>query len=247
MRIAIMQPYFLPYFGYFQLINAVDRFVILDDVNYIKQGWVNRNRIPASRQNPDRDFQWLTVPVKNASQNRLIHDMEITDEDRWKRSMWYAIQNFYGRAQYFPAIRTQIDRWLTNASGNLSTFLTMTICEVARLCGISTQLIPTSSIYPKRGLRGTERILDICRQEKAHTYINLPGGRGLYSEDEFRSAGIELSFLEPSWPALAQRSGHGNHVFSILDQLMLNPPETMQEMMRVKEVRREKADIAPAA
>lgn len=247
MRIAIMQPYFLPYFGYFQLISAVDRFVILDDVNYIKQGWVNRNRIPANRQTPKRDSQWLTVPVKNASQNRLIHDMEITDEDRWKRSMGFAIQNIYGKTPHFRTTRSLIDRWLANASGNLSRFLTMTICEVARLCGISTQIIPTSTIYPKRGLRGTERIMDICRLEKAHTYVNLPGGRGLYSKDEFRSEGIELVFLKPSWPALAQRSGNGNEVFSILDQLMLNSPETMQEMMRVKEVRREKADIAPAA
>lgn len=247
MRIAIMQPYFLPYFGYFQLINAVDRFVILDDVNYIKQGWINRNQIPTEKNNTNAGSQWLTVPVKNASQNRLIQDVEICSGERWKHKMRRTISRTYGHSHIADMMYSRIDGWLRDASGNLSQFLTATISDVAKLCGITTQIVPTSSIHPKRGLKGTRRILDICRKENASTYVNLPGGRGLYSNDEFHATGIQLSFLEPSLVDSVKRTGDGRTVFSILDQLMLNAGESLCDLVQPAAVKDCTTVVSPAA
>ncbi|MCP4172228.1 MAG: WbqC family protein [Fuerstiella sp.] len=243
--IAIMQPYFLPYIGYFQLMSAVDRFVILDDVNYINRGWINRNRIPNTSTDAT---QWLTVPLRRASQNRLIRELSIASDNGWKNCMLRTIRNCYARSPESADMIPRFERWLNTAHGNLSDFLRRTLADIAERCDITTTIIPTSSVYPRNGLRGQNRILDICRQEGATTYVNPAGGRHLYDHTLFQAAGVELMFLNPEInPLQLAFSESCGPVISILDLLMRNPPDLLQQVIHSSELQRSDESVtAPA-
>jgi len=220
-----MQPYFLPYIGYFQLIAAVDKFVLLDDVNYINRGWINRNRIAVGGES-----HWLTVPLNGAGQNRLIKEIEIVSDEAWKLKMRRTVQGEYASAPCFKEVFPLFEETLAKAQGNLSLFLHRSLRIILDYLGLGTPIEPTSAIYPKHGLKGQERILDICMKESASIYINPPGGRGLYDQSLFAARGVQLLFLDPNLEGLHLRhSGLDGPVLSILDVLMLNPPEAVAQ------------------
>ncbi len=175
-----MQPYLFPYLGYWQLLAAVDTFVILDDVNFINRGWINRNRIAINGEPA-----WLTLPLQGASQNRLICDIDIAADDGWKRKMLRTLSTAYAKAPESQNVLALFEQWLAHADGNLSTALHLNLTQVAAVLGITTTIIPSSRIYPKHDLKGQERILDICKREGATIYVNPPGGRELYDEKFF--------------------------------------------------------------
>lgn len=225
MKIAVMQPYFLPYLGYFQLIASVDKFVILDDVHYINRGWINRNRIP----NGD-STRWLTLPLRDASQNRLICDLDILPDDGWKAKMQRAVSACYSKAPERLAIMSLMDQWLQQATGNLSAFLARTLADITGHCGIFTEIVHSSRIYPKGSLSGQQRILDICVREGASIYVNPPGGIDLYDPSLFAAVGLELRFLKPQLTNLGIRSsGLDGPVLSILDLMMFNTPDALHK------------------
>jgi hypothetical protein len=228
MRLAIMQPYFLPYIGYFQLMAAVDKFVVLDDVNFINRGWINRNRIAVNGEP-----YWLTLPLAKASQNRLINEIKILDDPLWKRKMIRTLELSYRSAPFAHEVWPMLSDLLEEARGSLSAFLFRHLRRVVDYIGIDVSIEPTSAIYPKEGRAGQERILDICRREGATSYVNLPGGRELYDPPTFAASGIKLLFIEPNLEALALRhSGRGAPSLSILDLLMLNSPATIHEVIK---------------
>jgi hypothetical protein len=217
MKVAIMQPYFLPYIGYWQLISAVDQFVVLDDVHFINRGWINRNRIVVNHSPA-----WLTLPLKKASQNKLIHEIEIQDDDGWRNRMGKTLDCSYSKAPSFSAISDFAGELLQKAQGNLSSYLSGMISRICEKLQIQTQIIPTSRDFPKGDLRGQERILDICKKLGATVYINPPGGRALYEPDKFEAEGIQLRFLEaPTKNKLCSGLGDGEQL-SIIDTLMHN-------------------------
>jgi len=225
MRLAIMQPYFLPYIGYFQLMAAVNKFIILDDVSFINRGWINRNRIPVNEQP-----HWLTVPLVKASQNRLINEIDIVDDDGWKAKMLRTVEASYIAAPFAETILNLFSQVLADAEGRLSTFLFRTLTQVAAYIGTDVCIEETSAIYPKKDRKGQHRILDVCIREGATSYVNPPGGRELYDTELFASAGIELLFLNPNLDALSLRySGQDGPVFSILDLMMLNSCSALKE------------------
>jgi hypothetical protein len=218
-----MQPYFFPYLGYWQLLAAVDKFVLLDDVNYINRGWISRNRVAV-----DGHPIWLTIPLQGASQNRLICDIEIVPDNRWKEKMLRMLSIAYVNAPGSENALPLFSHWLQGAKGNLSAALHESLKQVATTLGISTTIVPSSSIYPKNGMKGQDRILDICRREGANIYINPPGGQEIYDVEVFRLAGIELLFLQPDLHAGQLRSGaNDGTVLSIIDSMMLNPLSTL--------------------
>jgi len=232
MRLAIMQPYFLPYLGYFQLMSAVDKIALLDDANFINSGWVNRNRI-AVQGEP----HWLTLPLARASQNRLINEIEIVDDPVWKRKTIRTVELSYQDAPFAAQILPLLTELLQEARGSLSAFLFYQLRRLGDYIGIPTEIEQTSAKYPKEGLTGQRRILDICVREGASTYVNLPGGRSLYDAKVFASAGIELLFLDPNFPEITLRhSGQEGPCLSILDLLMFNSVSAIRaaaEMFRL--------------
>jgi hypothetical protein len=224
MRLAIMQPYFVPYIGYFQLMSAVDKIVLLDDVNFINGGWINRNRIAVKGQP-----HWLTLPLAKASQNRLINEIEIVDDQLWRRKAIRTIRLSYRSAPFVEQVLPFVSKLLQEARGSLSAFLSWQLGQVAEFIGIETRIEPTSAVYPKGRRAGQERILDICKREGATSYVNLSGGRDLYDAGLFASGGIDLLFLQPNLRMLPlAHSGDEGPSLSIIDLLMFNSPSAIR-------------------
>jgi hypothetical protein len=219
MKLAIMQPYLFPYLGYFQLIASVDKFVFYDDVNYIKNGWINRNRILVNGEP-----HYFTVPLLGASPFVPINQIRLQRADiRWKRKLICLFEQQYARAPHADvgmALLTKVLEVDTDLIANLARF---SIEAVMRHAGLAREIVNSSACYGNEQLHGKDRVLDICRKERATVYINALGGRSLYQTSEFIAAGVELKFIEPKLPPYLQ--GYGK-VFvpglSILDAVMYN-------------------------
>lgn len=224
-RIAIMQPYFFPYLGYWQLINAVDKFVIYDDVNYITRGWVNRNKILVNGQ-----AHYITVPVKNASQNRLITEIELHPESAWRLKLNKTISLNYKKSPFFSSVYPVLEKIIAFPSENLTGYLSHQLQTLATQMAIDTEFVH-SDAYANNVLSGSARILDICKRENASTYINAPGGKSLYDPTIFASQGIELRFLKMRAIAYPQRGAIFLPNLSIVDVLMENGFERIRDYL----------------
>lgn len=224
--IAIMQPYFLPYIGYFQLIAAVDKFVIFDDVNYINRGWINKNRLLLNGV-----AHTFTVPLRGASQNKLIHEIELDDSQNWRDKLLLTITQAYGKAPCYKPTMTLLENLIHYPSHQLDEFLLHSIREIAHYLSLDTEIVSTSRLYLNAHLNGQERILDISRQEQANNYINPIGGVDLYDRDYFFENKINLKFLR-SRP-IAYSQGKHDHVpwLSIMDVLMFNEPDALRKLL----------------
>lgn len=194
-----MQPYFLPYLGYFQLMKAVDCFVILDDVNYIKGGWINRNRILLNGQP-----HWITIPLSGASPNRRINEIEIADDSRWKDRARGQFDSAYRQAPYRDEAERLVDAVLKIPDKSLSAFLRESLNIVASLLGLETKVVLASQEFPREELASEERIVHVCKALGASEYINPLGGEDLYDANSFREVGVALHFLQPDLEAYQQ-------------------------------------------
>jgi hypothetical protein len=222
-----MQPYFFPYIGYYQLIHAVDKFVILDDVYYIKGGWVNRNIIPICAK-----AHWVTVPLQTASQNRLINETLIAGDNGWKRKMNRMVDKNYSKGCNSTNGKSIFQETIEHAGGNLAEFLTDTLKKVCSFLQLKHEFIVASEILRKENLVGEDRIIAICKTLRASSYINLPGGRKLYHENAFAHYNIELRFLNPSIHAIKLKSGLNDSIYvSILDLIMHNDLNQIQDSL----------------
>ncbi|HEY8036068.1 MAG TPA: WbqC family protein [Methylobacter sp.] len=224
--IAIMQPYFLPYIGYFQLLAAADKFIVLDDVNYINRGWVNRNRLSLNGA-----VHTFTVPLFGASQNRLICDITLVNERAWRDKLMRTIQQAYKKAVCYPEVSSLIESLINFPSLQLDEFLLNSLRGIVRYLSLDVEIENTSRVYENTHLKGQERILDICRQEQANVYINLIGGRDLYDRASFLEHDIQLYFLRPRPVSYLQ--GQAEHIpwLSILDVLMFNEPPAVRQLL----------------
>lgn len=229
--LAIMQPYFLPYLGYFQLLAAVDKFVLLDDVNYIQRGWINRNRLLAHGAP-----QLFTVPLRGASQNRLICDIELLDQPAWRDKILRTLRQAYGRAPHYRAVAGMLERIMHYPTQRLDVFLLNSLREVLDYLSLATPLVASSRVYGNAALGGQERILDICRREGATRYINPIGGRELYQAAAFAQQGVSLRFLQSRQISYPQ--GRQAHVpwLSIVDVLMYNDLPLIQQLLMEKDL-----------
>lgn len=223
MKVGIMQPYFLPYIGYFQLIKAVDKYVVYDDVNYIKRGWINRNNILVNNQK-----QLFTISLKDASQNKLINEIQI--EDDFKKFS-KTVQMNYRKAPYFEEGLALLNRITNYPNKQLALFITNSINEVLQYLQINTEIILSSSIQKNCSLKGEDKILDICIHIEASTYINAIGGQELYNREEFRIKGIDLYFLNPQIKPYSQFKNEFVSHLSILDVIMFNSVEEINSLL----------------
>ncbi len=215
--VAIMQPYIFPYIGYFQLLKAVDVFVILDDVNYINRGWINRNRILLNG-----DPYVFTIPLQHASQNRMICEIELQNDTVWRDKFLRTIRHAYGKAPFYEQVRPLLENIIGYPSWRLDAFLRQSLRKIVNYLGLESNIIGSSTVYENSCLRGQARLIDICQKEGASRYINAIGGRALYNPEEFIFAGIDLKFIQPR--AITYRQFADRHVpwLSIIDVLMFN-------------------------
>lgn len=205
MNIAIMQPYFMPYIGYFQLINVVDRFVILDDVYFIKKGWIHRNSIPVNKN----DYLF-TIPLRKLSQNKLINEISITEDLKWKVNLLKTIKMTYKKYPHFSKVYLLIASIINFDETNLSKFVVNSLNTIIKYLEIDTQIVATSSVFDEKTKTGEERIISICKKAEANAYYNAIGGKELYSKTNFNRKSIELNFISNTF----------ENTYSIIDVLM---------------------------
>jgi hypothetical protein len=219
MKLAIMQPYLFPYIGYFQLINAVDKFVIYDDVNFIKQGWINRNAILAN----GKSLRYA-VPLENQSSFTKINETLINKRNYqfWKTKFLKTIEQNYNKAPFFSEVFNIINNTIDSETNSLSVMATNSLKDVSNYLGITTAFEDSSSIYKNQNLTSQDRILDICKIEKATVYYNLSGGIELYSEKVFLEKKIKLNFIKSDYITYNQFNQEFVPNLSIIDVLMFN-------------------------
>ncbi len=219
-----MQPYFFPYIGYWQLIHAVDKFVIYDDVNYIKGGWINRNRILINGKPV-----YITVPLHKASPYKRICDILLQASQAWQDKLVKMVEITYRKAAYFDEVFPVIEKLIRHQVMNLSDYLSHQIQTLVLFMDINTELVTTSRSYHNDHLNGQARLIEICRFERANIYVNPEGGQALYNSDAFISAGLDLRFLAMRPLPYKQRSISFIPYLSLIDVLMETGPVEVKD------------------
>ena len=221
-----MQPYFFPYIGYFQLIAAVDLFIIYDNIKYTKKGWINRNRILLN----GRDMPF-TLPLKGASDFLDLREREVAaDFDRDK--LVNQLRGAYAKAPQFNRMLPVIAEILRYPEVNLFEFLRNSIIRLCEIIGITTKIVVSSTIAINHELKSQDRVLALCQAVNAQAYVNTIGGMELYSKDEFRARGIELSFIRSKSFVYPQFGADFVPWLSMIDVLMFNSLESIRECVR---------------
>lgn len=227
LKLGIMQPYFFPYIGYFQLLNAVDKYVVYDDVNYINRGWINRNYILASG-----DKLLINLLLNGASQNKHINELTVIHDEKHEKKLLKTIEMNYGKAPFFNDAYPVIKSIITDSECALELYLFGQLKKLCEYMQIKTELFLSSEINKDVSLKGEDKILDICRVLNVGTYYNAVGGTALYSRERFTENGLELRFLKTNEDLEYKQYG-GEFVpnLSIIDVMMFNSVEEIRSML----------------
>lgn len=225
MRVAIMQPYFLPYIGYFQLAGAVDLFVVYDNIKYTKKGWINRNRL--LQNGGDAVF---SLPLRRGSDALDVRERFLADDFDRERLL-ARFRGAYCRAPCFAEVFPQLERIVRHGDNNLFGYLHHSILSLHAALGLASEVRIASQVLADPALKGQQRVLALCEALGADTYINPPGGVDLYSREVFRSRGITLRFLHPQPFPYPQFDAPFVPWLSIVDMLMFNPLATVRQQV----------------
>jgi len=224
MKLGIMQPYFLPYIGYFQLVKAADKFIFYDDVNYIKNGWINRNRILLKGE-----AHYITVNQKGASPNKHINEIEIIDN---RNKLRKTIISAYNKAPYFKDAWPLIEKIIEFQTNKISELAEYSVIQTCKYLGINTKFEFSSKDYRQTSnLKLEKRLIAICNINKASEYINPIGGIELYEKKTFFKEGINLSFLKTGSITYRQFNNAFIENLSIIDVIMFNSKERINPML----------------
>jgi len=223
MKLAIMQPYFFPYIGYWQLINDVDIFVIYDDVNFIKQGYINRNSILNSTKP-----QQFTLELIGASSNKLINEISVGNN---RKKLLKTIKQNYLKAPYYENIYLLIQEILENNEKNLAKFLTNSLKVISNYLDIDTQFILSSELDKDNRLKAQDKVIEITKILKVPKYINAIGGQELYDKEVFQKNEIELNFLVTKLTKYKQFKEKFVPYLSIIDILMFSSKNEIKNML----------------
>ena len=226
MKVSIMQPYFFPYIGYFQLIANSDVFVIYDDVNFIKKGWINRNTILVNNSP-----YLFSMPLQNVSQNKLINEIFISDLDKWKMDLLKTISSSYKKAPFYQDVYPLIEKIISFDELNLAIYIQNSIQNLCAYLNINTKLIMSSEIVKNNGLKGENKIIDICLQLGATQYVNAIGGFELYTKENFRVKNIDLKFIKSEDIVYQQFKNEFKPWLSIIDVIMFNSVEDTRMLL----------------
>lgn len=224
-----MQPYFLPYIGYWQLIYAVDKFILLDDVNYIMHGYINRNSILLEQKSYK-----FTIPLQKASQNKLISETKLCFSVEGKKKLLHTIWNAYRKAPYFSEIMPLVEKIINYPEDDLTLYILNSINIILDYLDIKTDISLSSKLPKKQGLKAEERIIEICKVIGADVYINPCGGRQLYTHEHFERDKLKLYFLDTRQNQICYDQGikEFEKNLSIVDILMFNNREKVKEFLK---------------
>jgi hypothetical protein len=224
-RIAIMQPYFLPYLGYFQLMSKVDAFVIHDAVDFTKKSWITRNRWVRQKE-----IIWMNLPVERPPLGTPIREVQLREMRSWSKQWLMQCQHQYGKAPFYKETKPLIEEIAGLSASSLSNWLVDSLILVANHLHLDTEIVRTDAtmlaieqqvrLHPQDVVRRHERVFEITRHFGASSYINPPGGRGLYDQERFTGRGLELQFLQPNLGGRLHELPENERSASILHLLM---------------------------
>ena len=221
-----MQPYFMPYIGYWQLMHSVDKFVIYDEIEYTKKGWINRNRMLMN----NKDFVF-TIPLKKDSDYNFVSKREISSD--FNRNKLYAqIKSSYSKALYYKEVIDTVSDIINYEDSNLFNFILNSINKINQYLNLDPNIVISSSIEFDNNLKGEDKVISICKKLNSTKYINPIGGVDMYSKDRFEKKGIELYFLKSDSILYKQFDNEFIPWLSILDVMMFNSIEEIKVMLK---------------
>jgi hypothetical protein len=226
MKTGIMQPYFMPYIGYFQMIAAVDLFIVYDNIKYTKSGWINRNRVLRN----GKDVM-ISLPLKSDSDSLDVVERCLA-EDFKPRKLLAQMEGAYRAAPFFRETFPFIEEILLFDDPNLFRFDLNSIEKTCAHLSIATPIRISSTFDIDQGLKAQDKVLALCQAAGADIYVNPIGGLSLYSKPEFLERGVELRFLRSDPFEYAQFGAPFVPWLSIIDVMMFNPPETIETRLR---------------
>ncbi len=230
MKLSIMQPYFLPYLGYFSLIKHTDEFILLDTVQFIRHGWIERNRI----LKPSDGWQYIMVPLKKYSRETIIKDIEINNDQQWKEKILAQLQHYKKQAPYFSNV---IDILNEIFSKEYATIVDLNLASLKTVCnylGINTpiQVFSLMNIDIEPANAPDEWALNICKAlGNVDENWNPPGGQSFFDKKKYESAGINLKFHSAILTDYDQKRNVFEPGLSIIDVMMFNSIEEINKML----------------
>ena len=225
-RVAIVQSSYIPWKGYFDLIRAVDEFILLDDVQFTRRDWRSRNQIK-TRQG----LTWLTIPVRSKGlYTQLIQDTKVS-EGRWAEKHWATLQTSYARAPFFDMVAEVLAPVYARLGDEerLSAINHQLIVAISGLLGITTPLSWSTDYGAPAGKN--ERLIELCRKAGASRYLSGPNARGYIDEGQFAEAGVTVEFADYSgYPEYPQLYPPFEHAVSVVDLLFSTGPDATRYM-----------------
>ena len=225
-KISIMQPYFLPYIGYWQMLNYADEFVVYDNIEYTKKGWINRNQF-LNHNEP----KYFTLPLAKASDFAYINNRQLASIFD-KKKLLNQIKSAYQKAPNFKETFELIEEILQNPEQNLFDYILNSIASVTSYLDINTKIIKSSEIPNNHLLKSQDRVINISKALLAHEYINPISGAHLYNAKTFEDNGIQLNFLQPTLNEYKQKNNEFVPALSILDMLMFCGKEYTKQQLK---------------
>ena len=226
MRVGIMQPYFWPYLGYFQLIHSVDKFIIYDNIEYTKSGWFNRNRYLCNGQD-----KYMTISIEKASDYLDVKDRKVSanfDREKLKNQ----IEMSYRKAPFFNKIYPLFCQCVDYDSENLFDYIYYSVKRITEYLGIDTEIIISSTLGIGRELKGKDKVIALCQKLEADVYVNSIGGKSLYFKEDFEENGLQLGFIQMDKDIqYKQFDNEFIGALSILDVLMFNSVEDVKALL----------------
>ena len=228
MKVALMQPYFFPYLGYYQLIKSVDEFVVFDNAQYVRRSWMNRNRI----LNEHKESSYMTVPISKAPRETKIKDIVINNHVNWQEKIFRKLY-IYKNAPYYPQVVEFLNDCLIHRNTNLSELNTILLKKTCRLLNIKTDITILSKKLPaiESANMADEWGIKVAKALNACTYINAIGGMDIYCEQKYQDNGLVLKFIKPNLTPYNQFDRNFVPGLSIIDVMMFNSVEEIQKML----------------
>ena len=222
-----MQPYFFPYIGYWQLINAVDTFIVYDNIQFSKSGWFHRNNLLMNGKKT-----LFTIPLKKDSDNLNVIDRYLSDNaEKQINKILAQIKYSYSKAPYYNDVFPLIEAVFLNQEKNLFDYIYNSVEMVCDYLDIDTKVIKSSTIDIDHSLKSQDKVIAINKKLNSTKYINPIGGRELYNMENFKLEAIELCFLESKVSGYRQFGDEFIPYLSIIDVMMLNSKEATQNML----------------
>ncbi len=227
MKTGIMQPYFFPYIGYWQLINVVDKFVVYDNIQFTKKGWIKRNRILMNGKD-----KMISLPIRKDSDFLDVNKRFLSETFAVeKKKIINQIKSAYSKAPQFDAVFPLVESAINCGAENLFDFIYATIKSIIKYLEIDTEIIISSEIDMDHSLRNRDRVIETCKALHCNQYVNPIGGTDLYDKDDFASNGIDLKFLKTDSFEYKQFDHPFIPNLSIIDVVMFNSRDRMKEIL----------------